>query len=193
MLVIPIAQITVLYPCCWCGAGGAVLTRHSMSRASREYSAACDMLLRVVDATGECAMRRVWRSLGFQDDPQMLQAAEMNGWVRDTLLLHMQRSIWLPRDQTVVVFFIGGINGGIMKSNFFVLLVSVRATYWLLLRFDDRVSGLDVDVREDRRAGPSKFLLTVSTACGFVVYHAAMWGARAALRRLVGGGSNGEL
>ena len=159
----------------------------------REHSAVCDMLWRVVDATGECAMRRVWRGLGFQDDPQVLQAAEMNGWVKDTLLLHMQRSIWLPRDQTVVVFFIAGINGGIMKSNFFVLLVSVRATYWLLLRFDDRVSGLDVDVREDRRAGPSKFLLTVSTACGFVVYHASMWVARAALRRLVGGGSNGEL
>ena len=150
-------------------------------------------LERARDASGETITGRVWRFLGFEDDPQRLQAAEMNGWVKDTFLLHMQRSIWLPLNQTLLIFFIGGVNGAVMESNIVVLVVTVRLCYWLMLRADDRAHRLDDDVREDRRAGPARFVVTMATVCGFVLYHALVWVARAAFRGVFGGRSRVEL
>ena len=81
----------------------------TMHFAQVRSSAGLRALERARDASGETITGRVWRFLGFEDDPQNLQAAEMNGWVKDTFLLHMERSIWLPLNQTLLIFFIGGI------------------------------------------------------------------------------------
>ena len=119
----------------------AACTMHFAQMRSSSWLRALE---RARDASGETITRRVWRFLGFEDDPQRLQAAEMNGWVKDTFLLHMERSIWLPLNQTLLIFFIGGVNGAVMESNIVVLVVTVRLCYWLMLRADDRAHRLSL-------------------------------------------------
>ena len=121
----------------------AACTMHFAQMRSSSWLRALE---RARDASGETITGRVWRFLGFEDDPQRLQAAEMNGWVKDTFLLHMQRSIWLPLNQTLLIFFIGGVNGAVMESNIVVLVVTVRLCYWLMLRADDRAHRLEAAV-----------------------------------------------